>query len=35
MNLRRRQINRLLAVLGALALLLMAGMMTLQVVQLR
>ena len=35
MNLRRRQINRLLAVLGALALLLMAGMMTLQVVQLQ
>ncbi len=33
MTLRRRQINILLALLGALALLLMAGMMALQVVQ--
>ncbi len=35
MNQRRRTINRVLAVLGGLALLLMAGMMTLQTVQLQ
>ena len=35
MTLRRRQINMILAVLGAIALLLMAGMMALQVVQLQ